>query len=90
MRKRQKTTAPVALQLCLFSETEMEAMTERVTIKPINLFIADPARLYWQLEVGQALQGKEGREHRRTFTQRKVRTRAVVAKPPEFFTSFKT
>lgn len=69
----------------------MSAMTEQITIKPIELFTADPARLYWQLEIGQALRGKEGREHRRTFTQRRARVRVATRKLPEIFTAnFKT
>lgn len=51
----------------------MAGMIEQIELKPIDLFTADPARLLWQLEIGQLLHGKAGREHRRTFTQRRQR-----------------
>jgi len=72
-------------QLCLFSDAAMQAMTEQIAIKPVDIFSADPARLYWEMEIGQALQGKEGRQFRRTFTQRRVKVRVAVKKPPDIF-----
>ncbi len=84
MRNKRKE-AP-AVQLCLFSETEMAAMVEQINpLKPINLFTADPARIRWELEIGQSLRGKEGRQHRRLFTQRRQLVRVPVRKPPEIF-----
>ncbi len=64
----------------------MSAMVERIKpIKSIDLFIADPARLYWQLEIGQSLRGKEGREHRRMFAQRRRRDKITFQKPLNIF-----
>lgn len=75
MKKRQKHTSPV-LQLCLFTASEMASMVEYAKpLKEIEL-PADPARLVWEIEIGQLLTGRKGREHRRMFTRR--RRRAVV------------
>lgn len=82
--KRTSKTVP-AVQLCLFSETEMEAMTERIALKPVNVFTADPAHLRWQLEIGQSLRGKEGREYRRMYAARRRRVKVVLRKPPDLF-----
>lgn len=77
------------MQLCLFSETEMDAMTEQINpLKPIDLFTADPARIRWQLEIGQSLRGKEGRQHRRLFTQRRQLIKVTLKKPPDLFIKF--
>ena len=66
-----KRTKATAVQLCLFSETEMQAMTEQIVLKPVTIFTADPARIRWELEIAQSLRGKEGRQHRRLLTQRR-------------------
>lgn len=79
MRKKARK---VSLQLCLFDAAEMAAMAEPISpLKPIDIFIANPARLHWQLEIGQSLRGKEGRQHRRMFAQRRRRARVVFFKP---------
>jgi hypothetical protein len=85
MRKKRTDKVP-AIQLCLFSETEMEAMTERVVLKPVSVFTADPAQIRWELEIAQSLRGKEGRQHRRLLTQRRQPVRIAARKPPDLFT----
>lgn len=82
MRKQKHKLGRPSLQLCLFSEIEMSAMVEQISpLKPIDLFIADPIRLHWQLEIGQSLRGKEGREHRRRFAQRRPKNKLIIRKP---------
>lgn len=84
MRKKRKE-AP-AVQLCLFSETEMDAMCEYMKpLKRVELFTADPERLRWQLEIGQSLRGKEGREYRRMYAARRRRVKVHFKKPPDLF-----
>lgn len=84
MRKKRKE-AP-AVQLCLFNETEMAAMCEYMKpLKRVELFTADPERLRWQLEIGQSLRGKEGREYRRMYAARRRRVKVAILKPPDIF-----
>ena len=84
MRKKRKK-AP-AVQLCLFSEPEMAAMTEYMKpLKRVELFTTDPERLRWQLEIGQSLRGKEGREYRRMYAARRRRVKIILLKPTTLF-----
>lgn len=66
--KRKKKQAPKLLnQLCLFSEFEMQAMTEN-PVKPAAA--ADPVKLFdlswlmWQMQIAEGLRGRAWREIR--------------------------
>lgn len=60
----------------------MTAMVEHIKpLKRVELFTADPERLRWQLEIGQSLRGKEGREYRRTYAGRRRRAKIILYKP---------
>lgn len=86
MRIKRKSKGVPAVQLCLFSEAEMSGMVEHISpIKAIDLFIADPGRIRWEIEIAQSLRGKEGRQHRRLFTQRRRPDKVVLRQPPDMF-----
>lgn len=65
-------------QLCLFTAEVMAAMVEPVEpVKSVDLSAADPQWVVWQIEIGQSLKGREGRQHFRTLTQKRQSTRVV-------------
>jgi hypothetical protein len=72
-------------QLCLFSDEQMTEMVELPPEKPVTVPTGDNSTwLQWQLQVGQQLTGKAGRQHRKMFSKQKVKKvkEKKVKEPP--------
>lgn len=65
-------------QLCLFSDEQMNKMVE---LPPENLNTIPTGNndtwVQWQMQIGEGLKGKAGREHRKMLTAKKKKVRVM-------------
>lgn len=86
-RKRKPKREPVPLlQLCLFDEQQMQAMTEPPPKKPAVLPTdPDPAWWQWQLMLAEGLRGQGWRQQRAMLMAgKKEKTRRVPVVPGRY------
>jgi len=80
MKRKRKEKKPLD-QLCLFSDEQMNKMVELPPEIPKTIPTGNiDTWVQWQMQIGEGLKGKAGREHRKMLTAKKARVARATDK----------